>query len=117
MFDKKILFSVLGGFILGRSGEQILESETVRTALTNVVTGAIIIKDSVMECVEKAQAGGSVILADAKVKVEEYYAERDEAYKMAQAAEEDAENEAGEDSSDEDEKVSGGENSGAEDNK
>ena len=76
---KAVVFSLLGGFVLGKAGGFIFGSKTAKKAYTAIATGALIAKDSVMENVEKIQAEASDIIADAKVNVEAYYEERGEA--------------------------------------
>ena len=76
---KAVVFSLLGGFVLGKAGGFIFGSKTAKKAYTAIATGALIAKDSVMENVEKIQAGASDIIADAKVNAEAYYEERGEA--------------------------------------
>ena len=77
---KAIIFSLLGGYVLGRAGSTIFGSKTAKKVFTTLATGAFIAKDSIMESVEKIQAEASDIAQDAKVNVERYYAEKDLAY-------------------------------------
>ncbi|MBQ1311569.1 MAG: hypothetical protein IIY55_06940 [Blautia sp.] len=77
---KAIIFSLLGGYVLGRAGSAIFGSKTAKKVYTTLATGAFIAKDSIMESVEKIQAEASDIAQDAKVNVERYYAEKDLAY-------------------------------------
>ena len=76
---KAIIFSLLGGYVLGKAGNAIFGSKTAKKVYTTLTTGAFIVKDSIMEGVEKIQAEASDVAADAKVNVERYYASRDAA--------------------------------------
>ena len=73
---KGIILSLAGGYILGKAGNFIFGSKTARKVYTQLTTGALIAKDSIMESVEKIQAGAADITADAKENVERYYAEK-----------------------------------------
>ena len=73
---KAVIFSLIGGFVLGKAGAQIFGSRTAKKVYTKVATGAYIAKDSIMEFAEKVQAGASDIAAEAKENAENYYAEK-----------------------------------------
>ncbi len=77
---KAVVFSIIGGYVLGKAGNYIFGSKTAKKVYTEVATGALIAKDYIMTDVEKLQAGCADITADAKVKVEAYYAEKDAAF-------------------------------------
>ena len=74
---KSIIISLVGGFILGKAGDTVFGSKSAKKIYTSLATGGVIAKDSIMEYVEKIQAGASDIMADAKVNAEHYYAEKD----------------------------------------
>ncbi len=76
---KAIVFSLIGGFVLGKAGSAIFGSKTAKKVYTTLTTGAFIVKDSVMESVEKIQAEASDVAADARVNAERYYAQKDAA--------------------------------------
>ena len=79
---KAVIFSLLGGFILGKAGETIFGSKPAKKAYTAIATGAILAKDSVMGSVEKIQAGASDIMEDAKVNAERYYESREAGFSV-----------------------------------
>ena len=74
---KSIIFSVIGGFVLGKAGEAVFGSDAAKKVYTTITEGAMITKDAVMESVEKIQAGASDIAADARLKADEYQAKKD----------------------------------------
>lgn len=76
-FEKKVLFSILGGFVLGKAGGQILGSKKAKEGYLKAATGALIMKDYIMEQAENIQAEGSDILADARLRADEYQAKKD----------------------------------------
>ena len=76
-FEKKVLFSILGGFVLGKAGSQIFGSAKAKEAYLKAATGALIMKDYIMEQAEIIQAEGSDILADARLRSDEYQAKKD----------------------------------------
>ncbi len=84
IFNKTVLFSILGGFALGKTGDMIFGSETAKKSYLKVATGALILKDSVMEQVETIQAEASDLMADARVKADEYQAKKDADYAFAE---------------------------------
>lgn len=73
------------GFLLGTVGVSVATSKIAQKAYRYLFAGAFIAKDSVMETVEKLQAGTMDIAEDAKVIVEKYYAEQDAEYDAAAA--------------------------------
>ena len=75
-----IILSLAGGYVLGKAGNFIFGSQTARKVYTQLATGALIAKDSIMESVEKIQAGAADITADAKENVERYYAQKGVVY-------------------------------------
>lgn len=77
---RAILFSLLGGYVLGKVGNEIFGGKTARKIYVEAATGAFILKDSIMARAEKIQAGAMDIAVDAKAKVEQYYAEKERAY-------------------------------------
>ncbi|MCI6637273.1 MAG: DUF6110 family protein [Bilifractor sp.] len=77
---KAVIFSLLGGYILGKAGVEIFGGKTARKVYTGITTGAFLAKDSVMDRVEKIQAGASDIAADARANVEKYYAAKEKEY-------------------------------------
>lgn len=82
---KAVIFSLLGGYVLGKAGVEIFGGKTARKVYTGLTTGAFLVKDSIMERAEKIQAGASDIAADAKANVEKYYAERETVYEGTDA--------------------------------
>ncbi len=80
IFKKEIIFSVLGGYVLGKMGNEIFGSETARKIYTKCATAGFILKDTVMEQVEVIQANATDIAAEAKENAEEYYRKRDKDY-------------------------------------
>ncbi len=85
---KSIIFSLLGGFILGKAGAEIFGCKEAKKIYTSLATGAIIVKDSVMERFEKVQAGAVDIMADAKENAKRYYTEKEAGFDMGEDIEE-----------------------------
>lgn len=85
---KKIVLSVLGGFVLGKAGDTIFGSETAKKVYTKAATGAFIVKDSVMDSFEKIQAEAMDIAADARIEADNYQAKKDSGYDMFDGFEE-----------------------------
>ncbi len=75
--SKKVVFSLIGGYVLGRAGEEIFGSETAKKVYRKVATCAFIAKDSIMEQVEKARAVASDIAVDARADADRYQEEKD----------------------------------------
>ena len=80
MLKSAVALSLVGGYVLGKAGNALFGGDAAKQAYTAVATGAVIAKDSVMERVEKIQAGAADIAEDAKNNAERYYAKKDAAY-------------------------------------
>ncbi len=79
-FEKKVIFSILGGFALGKTGNEIFGSETAKKAYLKAATGAMILKDNIMERVEVIQAAASDIAADARAEADKYQEKKDASF-------------------------------------
>ncbi len=79
-FNKKVVFGVLGGYVLGKAGDMIFGSETAKKVYTKCATYGMILKDNTMEKVEIIQACASDIAADAREEADRYQAKMDAAF-------------------------------------
>lgn len=100
LFKKEILISLLGGFVLGKSGEMIFGSQTAKKLYTKAATGAFIAKDSIMEQAEKIQACAMDIATDARIEADNYQARKDAEYSACAGVAEEAAEEAPEEDED-----------------
>ena len=80
LLEKKVLFSALGGFVLGKAGNMIFGSDTAKKAYLKAATGGMILKDYILEQAEIIQAEASDIAADARVEADKYQAKKDAAF-------------------------------------
>ena len=78
--NKKVVFGVLGGYVLGKAGDMIFGSETAKKVYTKCATYGMILKDNTMEKVEIIQACASDIAADAREEADKYQAKMDAAF-------------------------------------
>ncbi len=86
-FNKKVIFGVLGGFVLGKTGDMIFGSDTAKKVYTRCAAAGMILKDQTMEKVEVIQACASDIAADAREEADQYQARKDAAFHAAQGDE------------------------------
>ena len=78
--NNKVVFGVLGGYVLGKAGDMIFGSETAKKVYTKCATYGMILKDNTMEKVEIIQACASDIAADAREEADRYQAKMDAAF-------------------------------------
>lgn len=83
--NNKVVFGVLGGYVLGKAGDMIFGSETAKKVYTKCATYGMILKDNTMEKVEIIQACASDIAADAREEADKYQAKKEAAYETYDA--------------------------------
>ena len=74
LFDKKVLLGILGGFVLGKSGDMIFGSDTARKYYVKAATAGMIAKDCAMEKFETMQAAALDIADEAREEADKYQA-------------------------------------------
>ncbi|MBQ9155769.1 MAG: hypothetical protein IJ137_03195 [Eubacterium sp.] len=80
LLEKKVLLSVLGGFVLGKTGDFIFGGDTAKKVYVKAASLGMILKDCTMEKVEAIQAGASDIAAEAREEADKYQAKKDAAF-------------------------------------
>ena len=77
--DKKVIFSLLGGFVLGKTGDRIFGSDRAKKLYVKAATVGMIAKDCTMEKIEVLQAQALDIADEARTEADKYQAEKDAA--------------------------------------